>query len=92
MNFPAMVTIGVPVAKPSKEVLPPEKWIGSSITSAAEISRSANPPPIAERSVSPNVLMPLGLHFQKELEWKPGLIDDLEVAEIILLCRRSPPA
>lgn len=38
------------------------------------------------------VLMPLGLHFQKELEWKPGLIDDLEVAEIILLCRRSSPA
>ncbi|WP_420466960.1 class I SAM-dependent methyltransferase [Panacagrimonas sp.] len=35
------------------------------------------------------VLMPLGLHFQKELAWKPGFIDELEVAEIILICRKS---
>ncbi|MCC2657804.1 MAG: methyltransferase type 11 [Panacagrimonas sp.] len=34
------------------------------------------------------VFMPLGLHFQSPLEMVPGLIDQADVAEIILLCRK----
>ncbi len=34
------------------------------------------------------VFMPLGLRFQKKLALVPGLIDDAEVAEIILVCRK----
>lgn len=35
-----------------------------------------------------HVFMPLGLRFQKKLALVPGLIDDVEVAEIILVCRK----
>ena len=34
------------------------------------------------------VFMPLGLRFQTDLELVPGMIDDLNVAEIILVCRK----
>lgn len=35
------------------------------------------------------VFMPLGLRFQSKLVLIPGLIDDTEVAEIILVCRKQ---
>ena len=35
------------------------------------------------------VFMPLGLHFQEKLALVPGLIDGADVAEIILVCRKS---
>lgn len=38
------------------------------------------------------VFMPLGLRFQKKLALVPGLIDDEQVAEIILVCRKTPCA
>lgn len=34
------------------------------------------------------VFMPLGLRFQKKLALVPGMIDDADVAEIILVCRK----
>lgn len=36
-----------------------------------------------------HVFMPLGVRFQKRLALVPGLIDDLNVAEIILVCRKA---
>lgn len=39
-----------------------------------------------------HVFMPLGVRFQKKLALVPGLIDRAEVAEIILLCRKSGAA
>lgn len=38
------------------------------------------------------VFMPLGLHFQKPLQWRTGLGDTQGVDELILHCRRSPAA
>jgi SAM-dependent methyltransferase len=35
------------------------------------------------------VFMPLGVRFQKELALAPGLIDTADVAEALLLCRRT---
>jgi len=35
------------------------------------------------------VFMPMGLRFQKKLALVPGMIDDADVAEIILVCRKS---
>lgn len=35
------------------------------------------------------VFMPLGVRFQKKLALVPGMIESAEVAEIILLCRKS---
>jgi SAM-dependent methyltransferase len=37
------------------------------------------------------VFMPLGLRFQKPLLLEPRLIDGADVAEIILVCRKTPP-
>ncbi|WP_416362073.1 class I SAM-dependent methyltransferase [Immundisolibacter sp.] len=39
-----------------------------------------------------HVFMPLGVRFQKKLVLVPGLIDDLNVAEIILVCRKTGTA
>lgn len=36
-----------------------------------------------------HVFMPLGVRFQKKLVLVPGMIDDAEVAEIILVCRKA---
>jgi hypothetical protein len=36
--------------------------------------------------------MPLGVRFQKKLVLVPGLIDDDNVAEIILVCRKAGTA
>ena len=38
-----------------------------------------------------HVFMPLGVRFQKKLALVPGMIDGEEVAEIILVCRKSCP-
>ncbi|WP_445146085.1 class I SAM-dependent methyltransferase [Dyella sp. Tek66A03] len=35
------------------------------------------------------VFMPWGLHFQKSLQWRPGLDDTADVDEILLLCGRA---
>lgn len=35
------------------------------------------------------VFMPLGLRFQKKLALVPGMIDDAQAAEIILVCRKT---
>lgn len=36
-----------------------------------------------------HVFMPLGVRFQKKLALFPGMIDDADVAEVILVCRRQ---
>jgi SAM-dependent methyltransferase len=36
-----------------------------------------------------NVLMPLGLHFQKQLDFAPGVIATEKVDEILLVCRKA---
>jgi SAM-dependent methyltransferase len=38
-----------------------------------------------------NILMPLGLFFQKPLEFRDGLIDTAGVDEIVLICRKIRP-
>lgn len=34
------------------------------------------------------VFMPVGLHFQSELNWVAGMISDADVAEIVMVCRK----
>lgn len=36
-----------------------------------------------------NILMPLGVRFQKQLQFQPGLIDTENVDEVILVCRAT---
>jgi hypothetical protein len=33
--------------------------------------------------------MPLGLHFQKELQFVTGMIETQDVDEVLLVCRRN---
>lgn len=35
------------------------------------------------------VIMPLGLRMQKELRWKPGLVDDPDVDTVLIICRKQ---
>lgn len=36
------------------------------------------------------ILMPLGIHFQKKLDLKPGMIDTRDVDTVLLVCRKAP--
>jgi hypothetical protein len=38
-----------------------------------------------------HAFMPLGLHFQKTLQWVPGMIATDGVDEVLLVCRKKAP-